>query len=236
MTEGGVKYPQVFTVDSYMNNPPPLPPRPAKRRQIGPTQVLLFLLVSVALCGMVIEAWLIYRLYHPGPTATPVETPSAAKMIGDVPVPNPTPTKWPRLNEAPSKPLAHVTDGYSVVHGKEIMSWNENGDPLLYKVNYKDGQLKFQKKGYYYIYSKVSFHNYDFFDHSIQVKTKTYSGNSITLLRAKHKNSHESQTSNSFLAGIFYFYKHDAIFVKVSDTSKVVHHEPTENVFGAFMI
>ncbi|KAJ0057883.1 hypothetical protein NL108_003023, partial [Boleophthalmus pectinirostris] len=96
MTQEGLKCPTVFTVDSYHTAPPPLPPRPGRKRHIGTTQVLLFLLVSVALSGMVIEAWLIYRLYHPSP---PVKA-SALR---------PLPTKWPRLVEAPSKPLAHLT-------------------------------------------------------------------------------------------------------------------------------
>lgn len=239
MTKGGVspEFPQVYSVDTYRTNPPPLPPRPGRRRQIGATQVLLFLLVSVALFGIVIEAWLIYRLYHPGLISTETALPSAAKMIEDEPVPKPIPTKWARLNETPSKPLAHVTDGLNLVHGKEIMSWSEIGSPLLYKVKYKDGHLIFQKRGYYYIYSKVSFHNYDYFSHSIHVKTLTYYGQSITLLRAIYsKNPHVSQQSNSFLAGIFYFNQNDAIFVKVSDTSKIAHHESTENVLGAYMI
>ncbi|XP_072298280.1 tumor necrosis factor ligand superfamily member 14 [Eucyclogobius newberryi] len=235
MTKESVKHPSVYTVDSYNTAPPPLPPRPWRRRQIGAAQVLLFLLVSVALSGMVVEAWLIYRLYHPQTEPTKTALPSAAKMTGDVPTLGPAPTKWPRLVEAPSRPLAHLTDGSDVSHEKTIMSWSELADPLLYKVKYKDGRLVFQENGYYYIYSKVSFRTEGFVHHSIELKTKYYfSKKSITLLKSMQASL--GKHANSFLAGIFHFYKDDAIFVQVSDTANVARHDSTENVFGAYMI
>uniref|UniRef100_A0A8C6TTN8 TNF family profile domain-containing protein n=1 Tax=Neogobius melanostomus TaxID=47308 RepID=A0A8C6TTN8_9GOBI len=201
MTQEGVMYPSVFTVDSYQTAPPPLPPRAGRRRPIGPTQVLLFLLVTVALCGMVVEAWLIYRLYNPPAAQVSVQyiVMKYAQTIG------PAPTKWPRLVEAPSKPVAHLTDGTDLTHGKQVMAWSELADPLLYKVAYK------------------------------MLKTKYYLGkNGIMLLSARP--SLHSKQSNSFLAGVFHFYKDDAIFVKVSETSDVARGDPTQNVFGAYMI
>lgn len=235
MTEGAARFPTVFTVDSYHTTPPPLPPRPGRRRQVGLTQVLLFLLVTVALCGMVVEAWLIYRLYYPPEAPTAVAMPSAAKRIGNAPDFGPEPTKWSRLVETPSKPLAHLTDGHDVSYKSNVMSWSDIGDPLLYRVVYKENSLVFQESGYYYIYCKVSFHaEYNFY-HSIELKTKYYYGNkNITILTSKH--TLKSTQSNSFLAGIFYFYKGDAIFVKVNDISLVARHDSYENVFGAYMI
>lgn len=235
MTEQDVNYPSVFTVDSYRTTPPPLPPRPGRRRQISPTQVLLLLLVTVALSGMVVEAWLIYRLYHPLPANTEVAVPSAEKMIGYTPTFDSAPTKWPDLVEPPPKPMAHLTDGQDVSHHKHIMQWSKLAKPLLYKVGYKDGSLIFQESGYYYIYSKVSFLDDHNSHHSVQLKTSHYYGNkSIMLLVAIQ--SPLSKQANSFLAGAFYFYKDDAIFVKVGDTSQLAHREPSENVFGAFKI
>ncbi|XP_020790576.2 tumor necrosis factor ligand superfamily member 14 [Boleophthalmus pectinirostris] len=235
MTQEGLKCPTVFTVDSYHTAPPPLPPRPGRKRHIGTTQVLLFLLVSVALSGMVIEAWLIYRLYHPSPP-TEIALPSAAKLINEASALRPLPTKWPRLVEAPSKPLAHLTDGLdATAPAKDIMAWSEIADPLLYKVSYKDGSLIFHENGYYFIYSKVTFNVDILVRHSIELKTKYYLGKkTITLLKSMQTTV--SRPSNSFLAGVFHFYKDDAIFVKVGDTSHVAHHDPTENVFGAYMI
>lgn len=58
------EHPPVFMVDTHVTRPP-LPPRLGQRKQqIGPAQTLLFMLVSVALCGIAIEACLIYSLYQ----------------------------------------------------------------------------------------------------------------------------------------------------------------------------
>ncbi|KAK7939185.1 hypothetical protein WMY93_002511 [Mugilogobius chulae] len=221
MTEKGATI-----VVSYPLGSPSLSPRAGCRRHIGPTQIILFLLVS----GMLIEAGFIYRLYNPPSAPTESEQPSGTKIIRDAP------TKWPRLIEAPSKPLAHLTDGSDVkILDKHIMFWSELADPLLYKVNYKDGRLVFQENGYYYVYSKVTFNIETFVNHSVELKTKYYlSKKSITLLKSVQTSF--SKHSNSFLAGVFHFYKDDAIYVKVSDTSHVSHHDSSENVFGAYMI
>lgn len=63
MAEGG--YPSVYVVDTHATRPS-VPPRLSQGQQrAGVGQTLLFLLVSVALCGMAIEACFIYRLYKP---------------------------------------------------------------------------------------------------------------------------------------------------------------------------
>lgn len=235
MTERGMKYPTVFTVDPYENRPP-VPPRPSKRRQVGLTQVLLFLMVSVALCGMVVEAWLIYRLYNPQSSTTDTARPSSSKRIGNEPDPETTPTEWPRLEDPPSKPTAQLTDGQDITHENEIMHWSKLAEPLLYKIDYKDGCLVIQEKGYYYVYSKVSFYNMKSFHHSIRVRTKKYYGGSISLLKARQYSNKALKLTNSFLAGVFHFNKDDAIFVSVSNTSKIVRHEANENIFGVYMI
>lgn len=64
MSEGG--YPSVFMVDTHATTRPPLPPRLNQgRRRAGAAQTLLIMLVSLALCGMAIEACFIYHLYQP---------------------------------------------------------------------------------------------------------------------------------------------------------------------------
>ncbi|CAJ1075236.1 tumor necrosis factor ligand superfamily member 14 [Xyrichtys novacula] len=233
MTECG--YPSVYVVDTHTTRPPPLPPRlKQKQDRSGTVQTLLFLLVSLALCGMVIEAVLIFRLHK---TESSDSSGSHSKIIGDV-----IPAER-RRDILPSKPLAHLTDGQDAVYKNQYLAWS-NGDPLIHEMIYKDRSLIIQKEGYYYVYSKVTFTDISPFNHSVHVKTKRYKGKSIPLLASRknpgiHTYSREelgNQKSNSFLGGVFHFYEDDAIFVKVSNSSQVVRHKPEENVFGAFML
>ncbi|XP_076609441.1 tumor necrosis factor ligand superfamily member 14 [Chaetodon auriga] len=230
MAEGG--YPPVYTVDS--GTPwPPVPPRLSKvRRRAGAAQTLLFLLVSVALCGMAIEACFIYRLYqHESGNSA-----SSSKVIAGEDD-NP-PTTRPSVIILPSKPVAHLTDGQNVVHEKHIMAWSMDADPLLYEMDYKNGSLLIQKEGFYYVYSKVSFSDTDVFYHSVELKTKLYVGKSIPLLMSRKYSDKISNKmrSNSYLGGVFHLHKDDALFVKVSNSSKVRRYKSFENIFGAYMI
>ncbi|XP_026208273.1 tumor necrosis factor ligand superfamily member 14 [Anabas testudineus] len=216
MAEGG--YPSVYVVDSHVTRPP-IPPRLNERpRRAGVAQILLFLLVSMALCGMAIEACFIYRLYQ---TESAILA-SSSKIIGEDVT---TPTN--QLGDVhPSKPVAHLTDGKDVVYEKELMTWSMNADPLLYEMSYKHGHLIIQKEGYYYVYSKVNFFDSQSFHHSVNLKTKRYTGKSITLLQSRKYSGQSSQMrSNSFLGGVFHLYRDDEIFVKVSNTSKIVRHK-----------
>lgn len=133
----------------------------------------------------------------------------------------------------------YFSDGQDVAHAKNKMAWSMNADPLLYEMTYKDRELKIQKEGYYYVYSKVFFSDSNGFQHRISMHTDRYSGN-ITLLQSRKYPSHskvsQKTQSNSYLGGVFHLYKDDGIFVDVSDTAKIVRHKPSENVFGAYMI
>ncbi|XP_071773011.1 tumor necrosis factor ligand superfamily member 14 [Centroberyx gerrardi] len=231
MAECGVHYPSVFVVDSHQAFPPPLPPRLGRKRpRVGAAQTLLLLLVSLALCGMVIEACFIYRLYNP----EPADSASSAKIISD----KGASTRRPNPVILPSKPVAHLTDGQSVRHGPEIMSWSTDADPLLYKMEYKQGKIVIQKEGYYYVYSKVFFMEGSAFSHSMHLETPRYLGGDIPLLQSRkysHKPGKEAQ-SNSYLGGVFHLHKDDSIFVKVKNTSQIVRLQAYENFFGAYMI
>ncbi|KAM6966562.1 tumor necrosis factor ligand superfamily member 14 [Tautogolabrus adspersus] len=238
MTECG--YPSPYVVDTHADRPP-LPPRLSQKRQrLGAVQTLLFMLVSLALCGMVIEAYLIYHFH----ISESVTSGSSSKLIADVTSPPERPS-----DVLPSKPVAHLTGGQDVVHKSHIMAWSMNADPLLYEMDYKDRCLVIQKEGYYHVYSKVYFLSSEPFQHSIHWKTKRYKGKSIPLLssrtnselsRSRRKSRdwdfNSDQTSNSYLGGVFHFYKDDAIFVQVSNSSQIVRFRPFENIFGAFMI
>lgn len=250
MDEGG--YPSVYVVDTHASRPPPLPPRMSKKRQsLGAVQFLLFLLVSLALCGMLIEAFLIYRLHK---TESQDASGSHSKQEGDVDLSS----KGSRYI-LPSKPVAHLTGGPDVNHRSQVMGWSMNPEPLLYQMDYndKDRSLIIETEGYYNIYSKVSFIDTEPFLHAVHVRTKRYKGKSIPLLVSRthtqapckkettdQKSSSDKrseaegldQRSNSYLSGVFHLYNGDAIFVKVSNTSHIVGLRAYENVFGAHMI
>ncbi|KAK2833330.1 hypothetical protein Q5P01_017219 [Channa striata] len=229
MDEGG--YPSVYVVDCHTSRPP-LPPKLKQRpRRAGAAQTLLFMLVIFALCGMVIEACFIYRLYQ-----TESETSvSLAKFIGDQVVT--TPTSIRHSDVSPSKPVAHLTDGLDAKHDKHVMAWSMIADPILYEMDYKDKHLVVQKEGFYFVYSKVIFLDTDVFRHTVNVKTERYSGESFPLLQSRKYSRGSSQIqSNSFLGGVFHLFKDDAIFVNVSNTARIVKHKSFENIFGAYMI
>ncbi|XP_049417829.1 tumor necrosis factor ligand superfamily member 14 [Epinephelus fuscoguttatus] len=223
-------YPSAYVVDTHATRPP-LPPRLNQGRQRGKAmQTVLIMLVALALSGMAIEACFIYHLYQQESAASA----SASKIIADQAM---TPTKTPSLIMPPSKPLAHLTDGQDVHHDNEIMAWSMNAEPPLYGMKYIDNSLIIQQEGYYHIYSKVFFHDTGFFNHSIHRKTERYPGKSIPLLVSRKYSEQSSRVrSNSYLGGVFHLTKDDALFVKVSNTSKIVRHKYFENTFGAYML
>ncbi|TNN70367.1 Tumor necrosis factor ligand superfamily member 14 [Liparis tanakae] len=195
--------PSVCVVDTYSIRPA-VPPRPRPEgRHTGAVHTLLFLLLSVALCGMVLEACFIYRLYRPGPASSA----SSSQLL---------------------------QGGQDVVHGKLILAWSMNASPLLYGMSYKNKSLVIQKEGYYHIYSKVSFLDNGVFDHSINRKTDRYPGASIPLLMSRRDSEASSHMqSNSYLAGVFHLYRDDALFVKVSQTSRIDRSKAYGNVFAS---
>ncbi|XP_022608345.1 tumor necrosis factor ligand superfamily member 14-like [Seriola dumerili] len=223
------EHPSVFVVDSHATRPP-LPPRLGQKKQrAGAAQTLLFLLVSLALCGMAIEACLIYSLYQ----LESADSASSSKIISG----DDAPTIWPRYNILPSKPVAHLTDGQDVVHKQDIMAWSMIADPLLYEMTYKDGGLIIQKEGYYYVYSKILFKDSGNFYHTITRHTVKYTGGSIPLLQSRTYSPKSSTArSNSYLSGVFHLDKDDALYVTVNNTTKIDRNKSYENIFGAYMI
>ncbi|XP_068193354.1 tumor necrosis factor ligand superfamily member 14 isoform X2 [Antennarius striatus] len=95
--------PSVYMVDSSVSWPPgPHKLSHGRWRSMG-AQNLLFLLVSVALGGMAIEAYFIYRLYHPESAMSA----SSSKVIAAEQVTSPVKRPSPQI--LPSKPVAHLT-------------------------------------------------------------------------------------------------------------------------------
>lgn len=245
MAEGGVLYPSVFNIDCSATyprlpyKPPPAPqsPREAQAKQRpGVVQTLLFLLVSLALCGVVIEACLIYRLYNPESNESGV----LGKSIQDKSdIDPPFPTERPNPVMLPTTPVAHLTAGPPRVHADGVIRWNMEEQPLLNEMKYRNGQLVIQRDGFYYVYSKIYFKDTtSHFTHSVYTNTDRYDGKSIPLLQSQthHSRNDKLALSNSYLGGVFQFYKNDSIFVRASNTSYVIRSKGYENYFGVFMI
>ncbi|XP_054616805.1 tumor necrosis factor ligand superfamily member 14 isoform X1 [Dunckerocampus dactyliophorus] len=219
--------PPVYVVDSHATAPP-LPPRAARGRGRtgGLAQSLLFVLVSVALGGVILEAVLIFYLHPSRPErASASFSELTAEKLERPPSPSP---------EVPlSKPAAHLMDGPDAVHDKAILGWSTIADPLLHQMDYKDRSLVIRKDGHYFVYSKVFFVDVGVFHHTMHTLRDE---ESIPLLQSRTYSTKTEKKSNSFLGGVFHLHKGDALFVKVSNSSKVARHKTYENVFGAFMI
>lgn len=114
------------------------------------------------------------------------------------------------------------------------------GQHILHQLDYdnKTGSLVIQKEGFYQVYSKVSFKATDVFHHWVKRKTSRYKVGNISLLTARKYSApgHRERLSNSYLGGVFHLQVNDAIFVKVSDTSKLELYEAEEHAFGAYML
>lgn len=120
------------------------------------------------------------------------------------------------------------------------MIWEEDGDSIIYgmKYNVKDGSLVVQEEGYYFVYSKIYFtekHNISLL-HSVVRTTKRYP-NELVLLQSReyHPKSAKNVRTNSYLGGMFHFFKDDAIFVRVNNT-QIIRSTSAENYFGAYMV
>ncbi|XP_077382154.1 tumor necrosis factor ligand superfamily member 14 isoform X2 [Festucalex cinctus] len=135
-----------------------------------------------------------------------------------------------------SKPVARLMGGKDV--GKGVLGWNLISEHLLRGIDYKDGNLLIRREGFYFVYSKLSFYNPGVFHHMVMMRTHRHSS-AIPLLRARKYSSaadDSKDNGNTFLGGVFHLHKDDALFVKVSDASKIVRLVTYESVFGAFMI
>uniref|UniRef100_A0A3Q3DGV9 Tumor necrosis factor ligand superfamily member 6-like n=1 Tax=Hippocampus comes TaxID=109280 RepID=A0A3Q3DGV9_HIPCM len=228
----------VYLVDSHAAAAaPPLPPRAGRaRRCTGLAQTILFMLVSVALTGLILEALLIFYLHSNH--FEQVKSPSAsANDITVFPSPPTEKKRSPHTCTPDSKPVARLIGGKDATHGKSVVGWSLISGNLLCGMDYKNGSLLIRREGFYFVYSKLSFHkSATTFHHTVVKRTRRHPGGTVPLLQAREFSSADKNNGNTFLGGVFHLLKDDALFVKVSDTSKIVQVIAHENVFGAFMI
>ncbi|KAI4877505.1 hypothetical protein NFI96_027201, partial [Prochilodus magdalenae] len=251
MAGKGVEYPSVFVVDSRTGIPP-LPPKPGQRlaqnRRNRTTQIMLFILVSMALLGIVVEACFIYHLYKTKHGSEPDEVSQAEKPSAQrgehIVVSPPTPPKTrPPPFKKPTKPLAHLMAGREQPGTDGVMPWTVNVEHDFHQVEYTENKLVVQKEGYYYIYSKLTFDgDKDSFTHLMVMTTKRFASPfPIELLRYRyHRNvtkppKKEGLMLNSYLGGVFHFFKGDAVFVLVRNGT-IRLQTAADNYFGMFML
>uniref|UniRef100_A0A3B1IZK4 Tumor necrosis factor ligand superfamily member 14-like n=1 Tax=Astyanax mexicanus TaxID=7994 RepID=A0A3B1IZK4_ASTMX len=241
MEGGPAGCPQVFVVDSQA--PVTLMPSVVKRDFRKKKQYLLYLLVGLALLGVIIEAGFIYHLYKP-PVAAQI--PSPEKMIGHMKSPESNeihPVQDKKLDY--NKPAAFVQGGLRKnVDENGVMQWQTEGlGSFLHQVGYEDGRLLIQTEGFYYIHSKVYFSDScSTFRHQVMWKTTRYREDT-KLMQALRYSCVEGEPSgeksadvgNSFLGGVFRLYKSDSVYVKVNESS-LVRAGVQDNFFGIFMI
>ncbi|KAM3864426.1 tumor necrosis factor ligand superfamily member 14 [Diretmus argenteus] len=206
MAEPGGAYPSVFVVDSHASYPPPVPPRPSrKRRGAGVAQTLLFLLVSLALCGMAIESYFIYRLYHPEASALA----SKIKQDGDGVVTGKQILKW-------------SVDSHTLLHDMKY----KNGKLAIQKEGYYYVYSKV-----FFTEDSVFHHSVKVATQVFQGKSIT-----LLESRKYSQKGSQTVQSNSYLGGVFHLRKGDSLYVEVSDYRQVVQFRPYDNYFGAYMI
>ena len=119
------------------------------------------------------------------------------------------------------------------------MLWDdEQGDTILHEIKYKDGVLTIQQEGYYFVYSKIYFvetHNIAHL-HSVVRTTLRYPNEMVLLMSREYQsNPAKNVRTNSYLGGMFHFFKNDTIFVRVNNT-RVILSNAAENYFGAYMV
>ncbi|KAJ8345344.1 hypothetical protein SKAU_G00295370 [Synaphobranchus kaupii] len=232
--EVGVAYPPVFVVDGQAGYP--LPPVPRPRRGFS-AQWPLYVLVSLALCGLAVEACFIYKLHSS--TTTPSDVGRVDKISQDRDEIEIRPTRRTNPMVKPSKPTAHLTAGPDRPRADGILLWNTEGDSITHELKYKEGGLEVQREGYYFIYSKVYFTEpkCNMFTHTVLRRTPRYLGDDLQLMESRRYHcSHSRELQSCYLGGVFHLVKDDIILVKAQNHTLIARRGPYDNFFGAYMI
>ncbi|XP_052384404.1 tumor necrosis factor ligand superfamily member 14-like [Oncorhynchus keta] len=251
MAEGHAgQYPQVFVVDSQASYTPLPSRRHFRWGGIGPRA--LQLLVGLALVGIVMEAGFIVHLYNRTGAKTHYlfQSGSAQGLTGseetnEILV---KPTRWKFPPEIQQKPSAHLIGSSLSVGEDSVVQWESDKGLSAFtdQMDYKDGRLVAQRKGHYYVYSKVHFVEDCFlFKHKVMRITEGYKNKPLVLMKANrfHCPSQDSRPKkishqnllNSYLGGVFRLLPGDIIYVTV-DNGTLLRLGAEDNFMGAFMI
>lgn len=247
--------PQVFVVDSQANYITST--KKPRWGRVG--QRFLLPLVVLAILGLIIEGFLIHKLYqktealsllsHP-PCQNLSNPQTSAQMGGTM-----TQVGSKESNEIPpvttqaqQRPFAHLNGPSSPAGENNVVQWTKVDEAITQNMKYDKGHLIIEKEGYYYLYSKVQLNaaeECDLIQHRVMKDTSAY-GHPIELMKSKSfhcwnpkpttaKASGKEDLWNNFLAGIFHLEIGDKIFVTL-DKIKKLPPGLTENFMGAFMI
>ncbi|XP_018610148.1 tumor necrosis factor ligand superfamily member 14 [Scleropages formosus] len=236
MGDGGLAYPPVFVVDSQARYLPPPGPRPYQK---SPRQTLLYLLVTLALVGMAVEACFIYHLYQQG-TTVQKDTMKAEKSTQDL-----SDVEVPSKNKAamnPPMPSAHLTGSSHLPKDDGILIWDtDGGDSFIHEMDHIAGKLYIKKEGFYFIYSKVFFAEtpVKVFAHTVMKNSPRLPGTNQEVMRSRRYPGQTKDLSgvhNSYLGGVFLLHEGEAIFVVVQNHTLLRRQIPADNFFGAYMI
>uniref|UniRef100_A0A8B9HHU7 THD domain-containing protein n=1 Tax=Astyanax mexicanus TaxID=7994 RepID=A0A8B9HHU7_ASTMX len=260
MEGGPAVCPQVFVVDSQA--PVTLMPSVVKRDFRKKKEYLLYLLVGLALLGVIIEAGFIFHLYKKNDCKSHIlfvifnllcilQKVSAfvqgrnfliASSVYNITVP--TRRGLLMCNNVMLMLMCVVGGLRKNVDENGVMQWQTEGlGSFLHQVGYEDGRLLIQTEGFYYIHSKVYFSDScSTFRHQVMWKTTRYREDT-KLMQALRYSCVEGEPSgeksadvgNSFLGGVFRLYKSDSVYVKVNESS-LVRAGVQDNFFGVFMI
>ncbi|KAK0136665.1 Tumor necrosis factor ligand superfamily member 14 [Merluccius polli] len=211
--------PQLFVVDSqvaYAHLP-----SGRHRRKPSALQMFLFLLVGLALLGVVIEGCFIYYLYNKTQVGTTMSQIGAKETTRAQPA-------------TQRKPSAHLSGSTSPKEGTMIIQWDNINSTatFTYQMDYKNGLLIVPEEGFYYLYSKVSTPEWTYV--KFMRKTKAYD-KPIELMHSKRFSYHDGRpaVNETFLGGIFHLMPKDEVYVTLGRKMKQLN---TESFIGIFML
>ncbi|XP_056310376.1 tumor necrosis factor ligand superfamily member 14 [Danio aesculapii] len=244
--------PQVFVVDAPAPAPAPAPVlvpfRPVFQRFSA-----VHLLLSVALLGVCIEAGLIWNLYS-RPTLSSVshkdnnESSDFQKMgyskggndLFDGSTHESNEIIPDKTRKAETKPAAFLQSASPLSTSEGVLRWRPDGFPVFIRgLEHHNNSLICLQDGVYFLFSKLSYRvSHGSLKHSVMMRADRYSNKPLELMQSYRflsVSSSQSGRDSSYLAGVFQLDKGDHVFVQVSNSS-LVHYEPNENFFGAFMV
>ncbi|KAM9454986.1 tumor necrosis factor ligand superfamily member 14 [Clarias gariepinus] len=208
---------------------------------------VVYVLLGLALFGVMVEGVLIYQLYQRIPKQTSPEMSQMSKLTGGNKTQDDgysTETSAPQqVLKTESKPAAFLHhQNHSVSSDMTVLQWDARGFPAFqHSFNYSNGSLIIHKEGFYYLFSKVTYRSScQMFRHEVKLNSSRYNHHPISLMidsRYGVERSHANKKSqfSSYLGGVMHLFKTDMVFVSISNHSCLIE-ETQETFFGGFMI